>query len=304
MELKILITDPSADYELIDFGEGEKLERYGEVLVVRPDPQALPKKSLPQVQWNGAQAKFSRMNSAEQAAKKAAWQIDSRLPKQWEVALADLKFRIKLSSFKHTGVFPEQVENWKWIEHLVSKTRHSSLEKEERPKVLNLFGYTGGATLAAAKAGAEVVHVDGSKVAIAAAKENAALSDLSEKPIRWILDDAFAFVEREIRRGSKYDAIIMDPPAFGRGPAGEVWKIEEKFLPLLEACKKILTDKPLFVLINGYASGYSALAYMKALEEMMKTFGGKVEGGELAIKTKNAGLLPAGIFARWFAGSM
>jgi 23S rRNA (cytosine1962-C5)-methyltransferase len=285
----IAITEPAADYELVDSGEGEKLERYGKYLVSRPDPQALwPKGSASE--WKSANAFFKRVS------RDANWSTNGKLPERWEISLEGLKFWIKLSAFKHTGLFPEQSTNWKWIKEKVDSRR----SKGKSVSVLNLFGYTGGATLAAAKAGAEVCHVDGSKVALAWARDNAEISDLKDKPIRWILDDAAKFVQREIKRGRKYDAIIMDPPAFGHGAKGEVWKIEENFLPFLDSCRQVLSDDPLFVLINGYASGYSALAYKNNLGELVPKYGGEVEVGELTIKEKNSDrLLPAGIFARW-----
>jgi 23S rRNA (cytosine1962-C5)-methyltransferase len=291
MELKILVTEAEKDYELLDSGQGQKLERYGSVVLSRPDPQALWKKSLPESEWKKAEAHFI---PADEKNKKANWKINPDVPKQWDITFGDLKFKIKPSSFKHTGLFPEQRENWKWIGEKV--------KGKEKPKILNLFGYTGGATLAAAKAGAEVVHIDGSKVALTWAKENAELSGLKDKPIRWILDDALAFVDREVRRSNTYDGIIMDPPSFGRGPNGEIWKIEEKLLPLLDGCKKLLTPSPLFILMNGYASGYSALSYHHALAELMKDSHGTIEAGELAIReSASTRLLPAGIFARWSA---
>ena len=289
MNLKTLITEPQKDYELLDSGEGEKLERYGSFVVSRPDPQALWKKTLPQGAWEKAQAKFLRTDE------KAGWKIAKEVPPRWEISLSDLKFYIKPTSFKHTGLFPEQSENWKFIEEKIKNAGRSV-------KVLNLFGYTGGATLAAAKAGAEVVHVDGSKVALQWAKDNAELSGLKDKPVRWLLDDAFAFVERELRRGNSYDAIMMDPPSFGHGPKGELWKIEEKFIPLLDACVKLLTPNPLFIIINGYSSGYSAHSYENALNDMMRAYKGTVEVGELVIReTASQKLLPSGIFARWFS---
>lgn len=285
-DLITLITEPSEGYELLDSGDGEKLERYGNFVVSRPDPQALWKKTLSADEWEKAQAKFLRTEE------KASWKISHGVPERWDISFGNLKFYIRPTSFKHTGLFPEQSENWKWITE--------KIKGKEGIKVLNLFGYTGGATLAAAAAGAEVVHVDGSKVALQWAKDNAQLSGLQEKPIRWLLDDAFAFVQREIRRGNKYDAIMMDPPAFGHGPKGELWKIEEKFIPFLDACKQLLSPTPLFILINGYASGYSAIAYENTLKELMKDFKGFTSVGELTIReTASQKLLPSGIFARW-----
>ncbi|MEK7625702.1 MAG: class I SAM-dependent methyltransferase [Patescibacteria group bacterium] len=283
-----LISKTTADdgYELIDSGEGEKLERYGKFLISRPDPQALWPKNLADVEWQKANAFFSRVSED------AKWSTRGNIPDRWQVDFGGLKMWIKLSAFKHTGLFPEQLSNWEWIR-----------QKVQGPvKVLNLFGYTGGASLAAAQAGAEVCHVDGSKVAIGWARDNAELSGLTGKPIRWILDDATKFVQREIKRGNFYDGIIMDPPSFGHGPKGESWKIEKDFLPFIESCKKILTEKPLFFLINGYAAGYSALSYKNNLLDLEKRFGGMIEVGELTI-AENASerLLPAGIFARWSA---
>lgn len=298
MEYKILTTRPSEGYELIDSGNGEKMERYGNVVISRPDPQALWKKSLNGNDWKNVYAFFSREEIVGGKASKGKWINKKETPESWNISISDMTFKIKLSPFKHTGIFPEQAPNWEWMKETIEKSGR-------KPKVLNLFGYTGGATLACAKAGAEVVHLDGSKSAIAWAKENAELSGLKEKPIRFILDDAQVFIKREITRGNKYDAIIMDPPAFGHGPDGEVWKIEEDFPKLIDACKKILSDDPLFVLINGYASGYSPIAYKNNIDELVGKRNGEIEIGELTIEESSgrpacAGrLLPAGIFARW-----
>lgn len=284
----ILATKPSADYELLDSGDGEKLERFGKFRLSRPDPQALWAKALPGAEWRRAEGHFTREE------KKGDWSLKTGLPERWPIELGGLKFWIKPTAFKHVGLFPEQSENWKWIESLIKGSKDA--------EVLNLFGYTGGATLAAAKAGAKVVHVDGSKVAITWARENAELSGLKDKPVRWILDDARVFVKREANRGRKYQGIIMDPPAFGHGPKNEVWKIEEHFLPLIRECQQILADKPLFFLINGYSAGYSAIAYENNLLELKKKFGGDIEIGELTLEEKGTGrLLPCGIFARWSA---
>lgn len=286
----VLITSSSEDYELIDSGEGEKLERFGSVILSRPDPQALWRKKLIESDWKKADAVFSRVEQG------ASWVYKKEIEKNWDINFANLKFRIKPTAFKHTGLFPEQAVNWLWMRDLI-KGKNNIV-------VLNLFGYTGGASLACAQAGAKVVHVDGSKSAIAWARENAELSGLAEKPIRWILEDARVFVGREIKRGNKYDAIIMDPPAFGHGANKEIWKIEENFLPLVEDCIKLLKDQPLFFIINGYSAGYSAIAYENVLKVLVKKFGGSIEIGELAIEeSKKEGvegrLLPCGIFARW-----
>ncbi|OGH88091.1 MAG: SAM-dependent methyltransferase [Candidatus Magasanikbacteria bacterium RIFOXYC2_FULL_42_28] len=282
--LNFLTTNPSADYELIDSGDGEKLERFGEYLLRRPDPQALWPKNLPERDWQNAHASFRRDGL------KGDWIIKPGVPERWPIKLASLSFWIHPSSFKHTGLFPEQAPNWEWLQKIIKGAG--------RPiSVLNLFGYTGGASLAAASAGASVCHVDGSKVAIKWGRDNAELSGLAQKPIRWILDDAAKFVMRELKRGNKYDGIILDPPAFGHGPNKELWKIEDSLLPLLRDCRQIMSDKPLFFLLNGYASGYSALAYANNLRGLFKT--GNFEQGELTIAEKSDRPLPCGIYARW-----
>jgi 23S rRNA (cytosine1962-C5)-methyltransferase len=288
MEPKILTTKPSVDYELIDSGNEEKLERYGKYILRRPDPQALWKKSQSEAEWKNADANFD-------ADRKVWKKKNESMQNEWQISYDDLKFNIKPTAFKHTGVFPEQEPNWQFIKSKISGAK--------RPiKVLNLFGYTGGATMAALSAGAEVTHVDGSKSAITWAKENAELSGLINKPVRWIIDDARKFVMREIKRGGKYDGIIMDPPSFGRGGKGEIWKIESDFVKLLEECQKILSDKPLFFIINGYAAGYSSNAYYNALKPIVEKYGGQFEIGELTIQeSKGKRLLPCGIFARWSA---
>ncbi len=282
--IKILITKSSKDYELLDSGEGEKLERFGNILLSRPDPQALWHKNLEKSKWENADAIFSHDNK---------WEIKKGSIEKWQINFANLKFNIKPTAFKHTGLFPEQSVNWQWMQEMI-QSGSSDIT------VLNLFGYTGGATLACAQAGANVVHVDSSKSAITWAKENAEISGLADKPIRWILDDARNFVEREIKRERKYDAIIMDPPAFGHGPEKELWKIEKHFLPLVDNCLKLLKDKPLFFLINGYSAGYSAIAYRNILLKLKEKFGGHIEIGELAIEESGIGrLLPAGISGRF-----
>ena len=297
MEKITLITTPSAGYELIDSGMEEKLERFGGVLLARPDPQALWEKKLVTSQWGVANGKFER------EGKDGKWVGRSDLPKSWEIEFGGLKFLIKPTSFKHTGLFPEQLSNWQWGSELIKKAGREI-------SVLNIFGYTGGATLAAAQAGAKVTHVDASKTAVAWARENAKLSGLEDKPVRWITEDAITFLKREIKRGTKYDAIIMDPPAFGHGPGGELWKFEENFLELLQLCAELLSEKPLFVLINGYAAGYSPLAFAYNLDQFEKKYGGSIEYGDLAIaeslgrspttgEANSDRILPCGIFARW-----
>jgi len=301
--LEILITKPSKDYELIDSGDGEKLERFGAYILRRPDPQALWPKNLSEKEWKGASAYFERVGES------GKWKKKEGMPSEWFVEMNSLKFLIKPTAFKHTGLFPEQEPNWAWIKDQISKeiSLRSDLKSEKRSdlgkfpvKILNLFGYTGGATLAALSAGAEVTHIDSSKSAITWARQNAEVSGLADKPVRWIEEDARKFVQREIKRGNKYDAIIMDPPAFGHGANKEIWKIEEDFLKLLDMCQQILSDKPLFVLVNGYSAGYSAIAYENSLQSLIKKYGGQIECGELTIEESHSGrLLPAGIFARW-----
>jgi len=283
----ILKVKKQKDYELIDSGEGKKLERYGSYLLVRPDPEALWRKNLEIDIWDKAELKFVRNEM------RTKWIIKDGVPKNWNISFGDFIFNIKPTSFKHTGLFPEQLPNWKWMEEKI-KTR------KEKVSVLNLFAYTGGATLACAKAGAEVCHVDGSKTAVSWARENAELSGFIDAPVRWIVEDVLIFLKREIKRGRRYDAIIMDPPSFGHGPKDELWKIEEHFLELMKCCREILSPNPLFVVINGYTAGYSAIAYQNNLIEMMKEYKGDIEIGELTIEESGSDrLLPCGIFARW-----
>jgi 23S rRNA (cytosine1962-C5)-methyltransferase len=282
------ITKSGKEYELLDSGNEEKLERYGNITLARPDPQALWEKRQPAPLWRKADAWYERKG------KNGVWHTRQGMLKEWSIGYGGFTFLIKPTTFKHTGLFPEQQPNWEWISQKISS--------RSRPRILNLFAYTGAATLAAAKAGAEVTHLDASKTAVAWAKENAKLSGLSDKPIRWLIDDALAFVKREEKRGVEYDGIIMDPPAFGHGPKNELWKIEEHFLPLVKSCVSLLPQNPLFFLINGYASGYSPLAFAHNLTPLTEKFGGEIEYGELTIEESGNGrLLPAGIFARWSA---
>lgn len=283
-KVMILITKPSEGYTLLDSGDGEKLEQFGEVILRRPDPQALWSKSLSGIVWQEAHAYFDKQ-----------WIGRKKVPDTWNIGIDGKTFKLKLSAFKHVGLFPEQRENWSWIENAVTSAG--------RPiSVLNLFGYTGGATLAVLKGGGSVTHVDGSKTALTWAKENAELSGLADKSVRWILDDALAFAIREVKRGNTYDAIIMDPPAFGHGPDGEVWKIEKSLPELVALLPKLLTQKPLFVLLNGYAAGYSPIAYGNLLSGCQQIYGGNTEVGEVTLEEKESKrLLPAGIFARFMA---
>ena len=259
------IADQWKDYEILDTSNKEKLERWGTYLLVRPDPQVLWDTPHTHPGWKKKNGHYHRSNSGG-----GEWDFFD-LPNEWSIHYRDLTFNLKPFSFKHTGLFPEQAVNWDWCSDLIKKAN--------RPiKVLNLFAYTGGATLSAAAAGATVTHVDASKGMVAWAKENAATSGLSGKPIRWLVDDCVKFVEREIRRGNKYDAIIMDPPSYGRGPKGETWKIEESIYPFIQLCTKLLSDDPLFYLVNSYTTGLqpAVLTYMLNLA-LVDQFGGYVE---------------------------
>ncbi|MEI6863972.1 MAG: class I SAM-dependent methyltransferase [Candidatus Adlerbacteria bacterium] len=301
MERLTLVTKPSDGYELLDSGGEEKLERFGDVLLRRPDPQALWPKKLEESEWSKAAGAYVR----EGGAKTASGSPDTSpsevfrgrwtgvLPQEWKIEFGGLNFLLKPTSFKHTGLFPEQEQNWLWSAECIKNAGREV-------SILNLFGYTGGATLAAAKAGAQVTHVDASKTAVAWARENAKASGLEDAPVRWITEDALLFVRREIARGKKYDGIIMDPPAFGHGPKNEIWKIEENLIELVDLCGQLLSDQPLFLLVNGYAAGYSPLAFAYNLEQFEKKYGGATEYGDLGIEEANSGrTLPAGIFARW-----
>lgn len=276
------------DYQVIDCSQGEKLERWGDYLLVRPDPQVI---------WNTPKNNkgWKKMNAHYHRSQKGGgeWEFFD-LPEQWTISYKSLRFNLKPFSFKHTGLFPEQATNWDWFSE--------KIKNAGRPvKVLNLFAYTGGATLAAAAAGASVTHVDASKGMVAWAKENAKSSGLEDAPIRWLVDDCVKFVEREIRRGNKYDAIIMDPPSYGRGPKGEIWKIEDSIHSFVQLCTQILSDDPLFFLINSYTTGLApaVLTYMLSTELVTK-YNGRVLSDEIGLPVKETGLvLPCGASGRW-----
>jgi len=276
-------------YHLIDSGDGEKLEQFAEFVLRRPDPQALYSKRLPIGEWEKADATFEIREG------KGKWNKAREFPDTWVTQFDDLSFSTTLGSFKHVGVFPEQETNWKWLKETIAK----NIGEGKKVSVLNLFAYTGGATLACLSAGAEVVHVDSSQGIVDVAVKNAELSGLREKPVRWIVDDVKKFVAREIKRGNKYHGIIMDPPSYGHGPKKEVWNIEEHLMPLIQDAKELLHSEALFFLVNGYSAGYSPLAYANNLESLSKR-GGVVESGELTIPEKEGTrALPAGMFARW-----
>lgn len=278
------------DYEVLDTSGGEKLERWGKYLLVRPDPQVIWNTPHEHPGWKKKNGHYHRSSKGG-----GEWEFIN-LPDEWSISYKELTFHLKPFSFKHTGLFPEQAVNWDWFSDLIA---HAG-----RPvKVLNLFAYTGGATVSAAKAGAQVTHVDASKGMVSWAKENAAASGLADAPIRWLVDDCTKFVEREIRRGNHYDGIIMDPPSYGRGPKGEIWKIEENIFPFVELTAKLLSDKPLFFLINSYTTGLqpAVLSYMLNLT-VKKQFGGTVAAEEIGLPVSSTGLvLPCGASGRWQA---
>lgn len=277
------------EYELLDSGFGRRLERLGKFILDRPDPQALWQPSLPENDWQKAQAVF------DEHLGRGRWTNRGGVPDKWPLELSGLKILAKLSPFKHVGVFPEQLAQWKWIEEQIVEVK-----REQPIKVLNLFAYTGVASLVAARAGAMVTHVDASKPTIGWARENQEVSGLSEAPIRWILDDCLKFCEREVKRGVKYDAIIMDPPVYGHGPDGRAWNFNRDFPKLFGTVAKILVPNPLFLLINAYAVSMSSITLGNMLLDLK--LGGKVEFGELTLKESSSErLLSTGIFGRWCA---
>ena len=279
------IADKWQDYSLIDTSKGEKLERWGKYTLVRPDPQVIWESDKTHAKWRDADASYKRIGGG------GSWKINS-LPESWNIKYRDLTFKIAPSGFKHTGLFPEQAANWDWFSELIKNAG--------RPiKVLNLFAYTGGATVACAKAGASVVHVDSSKGMVQRAKENAQLSGVADAPIRYIVEDCKKFVEREIRRQNKYDAVIMDPPSYGRGPNGEVWKLEDNIDSLVALISNILSDKPLFFLLNSYTTGLSPLAMRYIVELRLPEADRIIEAEELGLRTEVGGhILPCGSSVR------
>lgn len=277
------------DYMLLDTSGGEKLERWGEHILIRPDPQIIWDTPKKHPDWKRAEARYLRSSKGG-----GEWEVYKKTEESWTIAYRDLRFRIQPTGFKHTGLFPEQAVNWNFFDE--------TIRAQQRPiQVLNLFAYTGGATLACAAAGASVCHVDASKGMVAWARENAALSGLSEKPIRWIVDDCEKFVQREIKRGRRYDGIIMDPPSYGRGPGGEVWKLEEQIYSMVETCTQVLSDDPLFFVLNSYTTGLSpsVMNYLLGVTVGRK-FGGNVSCDEIGLPVEASGLcLPCGSTAIW-----
>jgi len=285
------IADKWKDYEVLDTSNGEKLERWGKYLLIRPDPQVIWDTPKEHKGWKSPNAHYHRSSKGG-----GEWEFFD-LPNKWTIKYRDLTFNLQPFSFKHTGLFPEQAVNWDWMMEKITSVRNSG----RQVKVLNLFAYTGGATLAAAKAGAAVTHVDASKGMVTWAKLNAESSGLAEAPIRYIVDDCVKFVEREIRRGNKYDAVIMDPPSYGRGPKGEIWKIEDNIFPFIKLCAQVLTDKPLFFLLNSYTTGLqpAVLTYMLSYV-LLPSFGGRVNSDEIGLPVTSGGLvLPCGASGRW-----
>ena len=277
------------DYELLDCSSGERLERWGNVTLIRPDPQVIWKTPKKHPAWRRADAVYHRSSSGG-----GNWEIKNKIPSFWSIGYGDLNFNVKTMGFKHTGIFPEQAVNWDYTAKLIKNAG--------RPvKVLNLFAYTGGATVACLKAGAEVVHVDASKGMVQWAKENAVASGVADRKVRWIVDDCVKFVQREIRRGNKYDIIIMDPPSYGRGPGGEIWKLENKVYSFVELCSQVLSDNPIMVLINSYTTGLSPAVMQYILGALIKPkFGGVAESDEIGLPVTQTGMvLPCGASAIW-----
>lgn len=301
----MFIADGWKDYKVLDCSDGEKLEIWGDKILVRPDPQVVWKAENPVKEWKKADARYNRSKSGG-----GSWQCYNRLPDMWKIHYKDLCFGLKPMGFKHTGLFPEQAVNWDWFSGLIKKeTQKRQSDKNQdsnvdnQVSVLNLFAYTGGATVAAAAAGAKVCHVDAAKGMVNWAKENATLSGLQQHPIRYIVDDVVKFVRREIRRGHHYDGIIMDPPSYGRGPGGEVWKIENEIYDLIKLCEELLSDKPLFFLVNSYTTGLSGSVMENILKLTIgQKFGGKITAEEVGLPVgKGDIVLPCGYSARWQA---
>ncbi|MBR3753879.1 MAG: class I SAM-dependent methyltransferase [Clostridia bacterium] len=283
------VSDKWKEYELLDCTNGERLERWGDIILIRPDPQVIWKTGRRHPLWRKANARYNRSQSGG-----GHWELLGKLPDRWEIAYGDLKFNIKTMGFKHTGLFPEQAANWDLAREMI--------ESADRPlKVLNLFAYTGGATVAALKSGAHVTHVDASKGMVQWAKENAVSSGVADAPVRWLVDDCIKFVQREIRRGNKYDIIIMDPPSYGRGPGGEVWKLEDEVYGFVELCEQLLSDNAVAILINSYTTGLSPSVMEYILgSTVVPKHGGFVSGSELGLTATQSGMpLPCGATAIW-----
>ena len=279
------------EYEVLDTGDGEKLERWGDVILRRPDPQTIWPKADPQM-WEKADAVYHRSEKGG-----GQWEFRKTLPERWTLRWEDLGFYVRPTGFKHTGLFPEREANWRWMGKILRESGRTDV------RVLNLFGYTGGATVACAAAGARVTHVDAAKGMVQWAKENRQLSGLPETSCRWIVEDALAFVRREIRRGNRYDGILMDPPSYGRGPSGEVWKLESELYGLVETCSQALSDEPLFFLINSYTTGFQASVLSNMIGKCVTPrYGGRTDSQELCLPVRTGGVLPCGASGRWERG--
>lgn len=288
-KLDLLSADQWQDYVLLDSGEGFKLEQFGQARLIRPEPEAVWKQGLPESEWKKSDAIYKP--SPEENG--GHWEYRKKLPERWTMHYGSLSFHVMTSASRHLGVFPEQSVQWDWADKVIAGTT-------KPPKILNLFGYTGMASLAAARSGAQVTHLDASRKVVLWAKDNQALSDLSNAPIRWIVDDALKFVQREIRRGAQYDGIILDPPKFGRGPKGEVWEFYKLLPDLLNSCRQILSPTPLFVQLTAYAVKASSITMYYAVDEMMSAFKGQTQAGEIGLTERSKGrFLSTAIFARW-----
>ena len=285
---------PSGDYTLLDSGGERKLEQIGDYRLLRQAPQAVWSRRMPESEWNAADAVYERDSTGG-----GDWQLGQKMARRLEILYSNLHFQIKLTDFGHLGLFPEQAENWEWMRQLIrarlQRTNGRNLH------ILNLFAYTGGSTLACSQAGAHVVHLDAAKGVVDWAKENARLSRLEERPIRWLVDDALKFVKREARRETRYQGIILDPPSFGRGPQGEVFKIENDLMPLLEACQEILAADALFLLLSCHTPGFTPTTLRNEVLEVVERWGGRVEEGEMLIAEQSGRMLPSGNYARWSA---
>jgi 23S rRNA (cytosine1962-C5)-methyltransferase len=295
--MKIISTPGWDEYGLLDSGEGYRLEQFNKFRISRPDPQCIWNRKLNKKEWDAADAEFKK-----DEANKERWIIKNKMPEKWLIHYKNLSFYARLTPFKHTGIFPEQHLQWDWISHVIARNEAiSSKTPNPRPKILNLFAYTGIASLVAAQNNCEVTHLDASTPSISWARENQTASNLTDKPIRWIKDDALKFCERELRRGNKYDGIIMDPPIYGHGPNGEIWDFKKSFPKLLSVCRQLLVSRPLFILINAYAISSSSLMLQNTLQDHISDLKGNIEVGELCLEEKfNKRLLSTGIFARFY----
>ncbi len=283
----MFLADQWKDFAVLDTGDGEKLERWGAYVLARPDPQVIWPRGLDGDAWRAAHAHYTRSERGG-----GAWDLRERMPERWVIGYRDLRFYVRPTGFKHTGLFPEQAVNWDKMRELIQTRPHA--------KVLNLFGYTGGATAACAKAGAHVTHVDAAKGMVLWAKENRVLSDVPEENCRFIVEDALSFVKRELRRGNRYDGILMDPPSYGRGPTGEVWKLENELYGLADICAQALSDAPLFFFINSYTTGFQPAVLTNILgRTVQKRFGGRIDSQEVCLPVQSGGVLPCGATGRW-----